>query len=523
VTKGYIYILINTSYPGLLKIGKSQRSPDIRANELSIATGVPNSFHVAYYLIVNDIDTAELEIHRHLVQYRESKNREFFRIPLNQSIDLIRKILKKLNIDFANHEDETYKFKFEEYTSTKDFFNDILNDEDKWEHAKLHLDKGFLIPWLKKKGEIDALINLDLISDDEYFKKLDYRLSVICYSIVERSFKFHTTEINKLADLVNLINCPFLDDNKNLEIWSEDKFRFKYLGYLKATIKENDKILYVIHFLNYYYKKFPEPKLKFIEKVIKWNINPDRFYKLNELNENNFDYLYLKEYKENNDLGISADQTMMPMDVFNFYGFGTHTEADTYLLVDVVNKYKKILNEKGFNINKKQKLDDYLIENKFVPEKLNPYYIWSFKSKESLVILESLYTKDEIDEIQQSYKLPDGLYSSLVSPDNHESFLLASVLLRFLLYECHNHIEKIWKNEEKIITKSYDYLYAVSPTVCDILRADNNKTNENLSLQNKTKICEKYPWFCLNIPKPIWTRAIATGNNLLRSLEIGGL
>src|SRR5688572_6679317 len=45
---GYLYVLINPSLPGLVKIGKTNRDPEQRAAELSAATGVPTPFVLVY-------------------------------------------------------------------------------------------------------------------------------------------------------------------------------------------------------------------------------------------------------------------------------------------------------------------------------------------------------------------------------------------------------------------------------------------------------------------------------------------
>jgi hypothetical protein len=44
---GYIYVLINQSMEGFIKVGKTARDPKERAKELSQATGVPTPFMVA--------------------------------------------------------------------------------------------------------------------------------------------------------------------------------------------------------------------------------------------------------------------------------------------------------------------------------------------------------------------------------------------------------------------------------------------------------------------------------------------
>lgn len=59
---GYVYILINHSMPGLLKIGKTIRDCRVRARELS-TTGVPTPFQVAFELFSEDHEALERTIH----------------------------------------------------------------------------------------------------------------------------------------------------------------------------------------------------------------------------------------------------------------------------------------------------------------------------------------------------------------------------------------------------------------------------------------------------------------------------
>ena len=61
---GYVYILTNPALPGLLKIGKTTRTPQLRAAELSKPTGVPRPFEVAYALYVLDCHRVEKRAHQ---------------------------------------------------------------------------------------------------------------------------------------------------------------------------------------------------------------------------------------------------------------------------------------------------------------------------------------------------------------------------------------------------------------------------------------------------------------------------
>jgi hypothetical protein len=87
---GYVYILINPSLSGLVKIGKTQNSPDERAKELSSATGVPSPFFVAYSAYFKNCAGAEIFVHTRLGNNREAQNKEFFRVSLQQAIEALR-------------------------------------------------------------------------------------------------------------------------------------------------------------------------------------------------------------------------------------------------------------------------------------------------------------------------------------------------------------------------------------------------------------------------------------------------
>jgi len=95
--EGYIYILVNESLqPGYLKIGRTTRSPEQRAGEISAGTGVPSAYKVAYQVKVPDCQEAERAIHERLAQYRVSNNREFFRVDLEKAVSIVDRVAQKL-------------------------------------------------------------------------------------------------------------------------------------------------------------------------------------------------------------------------------------------------------------------------------------------------------------------------------------------------------------------------------------------------------------------------------------------
>jgi len=106
--RGHIYALINTSLPGLIKVGKTTRDPDERAKELSSATGVPTPFAVAFSVTVSDCDAAEKYVHELLSirGVRLSSNREFFQSSLNDIV----KCLIECESRFQMEEDSPEEF-----------------------------------------------------------------------------------------------------------------------------------------------------------------------------------------------------------------------------------------------------------------------------------------------------------------------------------------------------------------------------------------------------------------------------
>lgn len=101
---GYIYILMNPSMDNLVKIGRTSRDPVNRIKELSQATGVPTPFILVYKEYFLDCYVAESVIHNLLEKngYKISNNREFFSIPIYDSIKLLQKIKEDVHVNDSN-------------------------------------------------------------------------------------------------------------------------------------------------------------------------------------------------------------------------------------------------------------------------------------------------------------------------------------------------------------------------------------------------------------------------------------
>jgi hypothetical protein len=75
--RGFVYVLTNRAYPGLVKVGCTARHPITRARELS-GTGCPFPFVVAWAAEASDFRAVERAAHAELSEWRISENREFF-------------------------------------------------------------------------------------------------------------------------------------------------------------------------------------------------------------------------------------------------------------------------------------------------------------------------------------------------------------------------------------------------------------------------------------------------------------
>jgi len=88
---GYVYIMINTAFPNLVKIGRTAKNSDDRAGEL-YTTGTPGKFIVVYDLLVDNCEEIEKELHEHYAEKRYSNSREFFSVSTKEAILKLQKI-----------------------------------------------------------------------------------------------------------------------------------------------------------------------------------------------------------------------------------------------------------------------------------------------------------------------------------------------------------------------------------------------------------------------------------------------
>lgn len=90
--KGFIYVLSNPSFSGLLKVGKTTGDAKIRARQLS-DTGIPTPFVVELVYPVQDITVSEKDVFTALDSFRINKVKEFFEISVVSAKEIIERTL----------------------------------------------------------------------------------------------------------------------------------------------------------------------------------------------------------------------------------------------------------------------------------------------------------------------------------------------------------------------------------------------------------------------------------------------
>jgi len=89
---GFVYVMSNSSMPGIVKVGKTSRMAEDRAQDLR-TTGVALPFDIEFRAATSHIEAVEKEAHAMLASARVSPKREFFRIAPSDAIDTVKDAL----------------------------------------------------------------------------------------------------------------------------------------------------------------------------------------------------------------------------------------------------------------------------------------------------------------------------------------------------------------------------------------------------------------------------------------------
>lgn len=91
---GFVYVLTNPAMPGIVKIGRTNRSVVARSEELW-TTGVPAPFEVHCEVKFPDCHLAEAIAHREFEEFRFSKSREFFSVDPEEVLEFLKNELRR--------------------------------------------------------------------------------------------------------------------------------------------------------------------------------------------------------------------------------------------------------------------------------------------------------------------------------------------------------------------------------------------------------------------------------------------
>ena len=147
MSKGYVYIFSNEFMPGLVKIGRTIRSVNDRANEL-YQTGVPGPFKVESEVLAPNCEALESYVHGALSEHRVNTGREFFKCSRWQASGVLEDGLRE---------------QVEEWL--EEFIPDSIIED-----ADYHIDLGAFEPEV-----YEAARRLEIVPPD--FPQVLYRLS----------------------------------------------------------------------------------------------------------------------------------------------------------------------------------------------------------------------------------------------------------------------------------------------------------------------------------------------------------
>lgn len=94
----WVYVLVNMSVPGMVKIGMTTNTVEERAKQINTATGVPTPWIPVYRFKCYGSRYLEQEIHDYLVNDRVNMSREMFKIDAVTA----QSVIEKLGVPYAN-------------------------------------------------------------------------------------------------------------------------------------------------------------------------------------------------------------------------------------------------------------------------------------------------------------------------------------------------------------------------------------------------------------------------------------
>ncbi|MHB1758471.1 MAG: GIY-YIG nuclease family protein [Leptospirillum sp.] len=264
--KGYVYVLVNSSMPGLVKVGKTTKRPSERALELSGVTGIPTPFIVAFEQLFEDCDEAEDYIHAELERkgFREAQNREFFRA---QTSDVVRIVMQTPGHSSSTEDnnDESDSDLFSEDDPNEDLdlppshpWDDLLEEAENYYygHGNTILDIAEAIILYKQAAKLGSLVAYQRLGDiycheDDYednklalkfYKEGAKRGNYYCYAEMAHLFKCSNQTENMTKCLRNFFKERRKKINQEVEE-SYNTFSFTCFLILKYLLDAGQDVL----------------------------------------------------------------------------------------------------------------------------------------------------------------------------------------------------------------------------------------------------------------------------------------
>lgn len=90
----WVYVLTNTSMPGLCKIGFTKNKPSERVKQINSATGVAVDFVVEWAYPCFNAHDVEKQVHKYLQDngFRVNNKKEFFNISVDEAKSVVERI-----------------------------------------------------------------------------------------------------------------------------------------------------------------------------------------------------------------------------------------------------------------------------------------------------------------------------------------------------------------------------------------------------------------------------------------------
>lgn len=254
--EGHVYILVNSSFPELIKIGRTTKTPELRASELS-STGTPGRFVVAYSVLVSNCIEVESEMHTFFSGKRHTNDREFFEISSSEAINILidiskdKQISKQEKNEHIENEKKVVLFlvkisstvyrlglikKTRNYLDAQEFKNTLIEMYKVW-NPQMIFDFSILDTYEFENVDDECLKKMLSLTDNyltnlkirhSTFSKTDYDLRTLSYEIKKefisdsgplalhrRAFELTLSLVKPIAEAVS---TKFADDYKHQSI-----------------------------------------------------------------------------------------------------------------------------------------------------------------------------------------------------------------------------------------------------------------------------------------------------------------